>query len=125
MARPKTTLALLKELATRYGLPGPGTTTIKCAYCPETDSLMWLSDEEKRQRLVRHNELRWRYGRNSPVRQLMPTWIISTDFQLDHVVPLSRGGVHEADNLVFACPSCNASKWNHALEDWVAARRTA
>lgn len=30
--------------------------------------------------------------------------------QLEHCIPLARGGAHEADNIVFACPSCNASK---------------
>ena len=30
---------------------------------------------------------------------------------LDHVIPLSRGGTHEIDNLVPACAKCNVSKW--------------
>jgi 5-methylcytosine-specific restriction endonuclease McrA len=29
---------------------------------------------------------------------------------LDHVVPLSRGGAHDASNLVAACRSCNSAK---------------
>jgi hypothetical protein len=29
----------------------------------------------------------------------------------DHVVALSRGGDHSADNIVPACRSCNATKW--------------
>lgn len=31
-------------------------------------------------------------------------------FHVDHYVPLSRGGKHEADNLVIACPPCNIRK---------------
>jgi 5-methylcytosine-specific restriction endonuclease McrA len=28
----------------------------------------------------------------------------------DHVIPISRGGLHHPDNLVMACGSCNSSK---------------
>lgn len=38
----------------------------------------------------------------------------------DHVVPVSRGGSHETDNLVTACGSCNSSKNNRRIEEWVA-----
>lgn len=30
--------------------------------------------------------------------------------ELDHVIPLSRGGPHTADNLVPSCISCNRAK---------------
>jgi 5-methylcytosine-specific restriction endonuclease McrA len=32
------------------------------------------------------------------------------DFQIDHRVPLARGGLHEVNNLVIACRPCNQSK---------------
>lgn len=35
---------------------------------------------------------------------------------VDHVVPLSRGGRHEWENVVAACSSCNNRKGNKALE---------
>jgi len=38
--------------------------------------------------------------------------------ELDHVVPLSRGGPHCEDNLVVACRRCNASKGAKLLEEW-------
>jgi len=31
---------------------------------------------------------------------------------LDHVIPLSKGGLHELSNLVAACSPCNSSKGN-------------
>jgi 5-methylcytosine-specific restriction endonuclease McrA len=31
-------------------------------------------------------------------------------FHFEHVVPLSRGGVTQSDNLAWACPSCNLAK---------------
>lgn len=37
---------------------------------------------------------------------------------IDHVMPLSRGGKHEADNLAPACFSCNSSKSNRLLSEW-------
>lgn len=36
---------------------------------------------------------------------------------LDHVVPLSRGGSHTADNLRVCCLSCNRKKWDKLLEE--------
>lgn len=31
-------------------------------------------------------------------------------FHVDHFFPLSKGGKHEAENLVIACPTCNVRK---------------
>ena len=38
---------------------------------------------------------------------------------LDHVVPLAGGGIHSEDNLVIACLSCNSSKCDKPLMDWL------
>lgn len=32
---------------------------------------------------------------------------------IDHVMPISRGGLHTADNLVLCCSDCNLNKSNH------------
>lgn len=39
-------------------------------------------------------------------------------FQLEHILPVARGGSHEADNLAVACRSCNCSKGSKTLEEW-------
>ncbi len=39
----------------------------------------------------------------------------------DHVIPISKGGDHSADNVVPACRSCNASKNARTPEEWLAA----
>ena len=31
-------------------------------------------------------------------------------YQIDHFIPLSRGGSNYANNIVLACPGCNLSK---------------
>lgn len=37
----------------------------------------------------------------------------------DHVIPVSKGGPHTAENVVPACPPCNNSKSNHDMEPWL------
>lgn len=38
--------------------------------------------------------------------------------EMDHVVPISRGGRHAIANILPACVSCNRSKFNHFLSEW-------
>lgn len=38
----------------------------------------------------------------------------------DHIVPLSKGGEHTADNVVPACGKCNSSKGSKSLLHWMA-----
>ncbi len=45
-------------------------------------------------------------------------------WQVDHVIPLVRGGLHEIGNLVIACPSCNHSKKDKTPAEWRARRAT-
>jgi 5-methylcytosine-specific restriction endonuclease McrA len=37
---------------------------------------------------------------------------------LDHVIPLSRGGLHKIGNLVAACKSCNLTKGAKTIMEW-------
>lgn len=39
--------------------------------------------------------------------------------QCDHIVPISRGGSNSFDNLTTACRSCNASKRDKLISEWV------
>lgn len=36
-------------------------------------------------------------------------------FEVDHFIPLAKGGTDDLDNLVFACRACNAYKAFHQL----------
>jgi hypothetical protein len=39
--------------------------------------------------------------------------------ECDHVIPVSRGGSHQDDNLVAACFKCNRSKRDKLIEEWL------
>jgi 5-methylcytosine-specific restriction endonuclease McrA len=40
------------------------------------------------------------------------------NLQIDHVVPIARGGRHSIGNLLTACNSCNASKNKWFITEW-------
>lgn len=44
---------------------------------------------------------------------------VGDTYHADHVVPLSRGGTNDIDNLVIACPSCNCSKQDKLPHEWI------
>jgi hypothetical protein len=39
-------------------------------------------------------------------------------FQIDHIVPVTRGGSNEIGNLCVACKPCNSSKGDRLLSEW-------
>lgn len=41
------------------------------------------------------------------------------NFTVDHIIPLSRGGLHKPDNLAAACKTCNLSKGNKLITEWI------
>jgi hypothetical protein len=43
---------------------------------------------------------------------------VSGEMHIDHIVPVSRGGSDDPDNLCVACRSCNLSKGAKLLEEW-------
>jgi 5-methylcytosine-specific restriction endonuclease McrA len=40
-------------------------------------------------------------------------------FHHDHIVPLSRGGSNNIDNIAIACPTCNLKKSDKLLHEWL------
>jgi len=42
------------------------------------------------------------------------------DWQIDHVIPKSRGGSHKLTNLRAACPDCNRAKGARTPTEWFA-----
>ena len=43
----------------------------------------------------------------------LPVQLQVGGFEVDHILPRSRGGLTDMANLAFACPHCNARKWAH------------
>jgi len=41
------------------------------------------------------------------------------EMELDHVMPISRGGKHEKSNCKMACAKCNRSKGSRTLEEMI------
>ena len=43
----------------------------------------------------------------------LPAQLQVGGFEVDHILPRSRGGQTEMANMALACPHCNARKWAH------------
>lgn len=41
-----------------------------------------------------------------------PADFATQSFSVEHIIPVSRGGQTELDNLALACPGCNSHKYN-------------
>lgn len=39
-------------------------------------------------------------------------------FEIDHILPVSRGGSNDPDNLALACFPCNRAKGSKLIEEW-------
>lgn len=44
---------------------------------------------------------------------------VGDSYQVDHRIPLSRGGSDNPENLVIACPACNQSKRDKMPGEWI------
>lgn len=64
------------------------------------------AEDERRQYEKQHGLCFWC---NDPV---------GSEFHIDHIQPLARGGTNNADNICVACPYCNLHKWAHSPEEW-------
>jgi 5-methylcytosine-specific restriction endonuclease McrA len=42
--------------------------------------------------------------------------------EIDHIIPMAKGGLDIIENLVYACSSCNQSKNSHDLIPWLRSR---
>ncbi|MFQ5895501.1 MAG: HNH endonuclease [Nitrospinota bacterium] len=41
------------------------------------------------------------------------------NLQVDHLIPRNRGGSDSTDNMVWSCPSCNASRKDQGIFQWL------
>lgn len=42
-----------------------------------------------------------------------------TDFHVEHMIPLSRGGANDWTNIAISCPSCNLRKADKTVEEFL------
>lgn len=63
---------------------------------------------------VRKREI---YEREAGICWLCGKFLEYDDATTDHVVPLSRGGIHDPSNVRIACPTCNQKKYNHIITE--------
>jgi 5-methylcytosine-specific restriction endonuclease McrA len=47
---------------------------------------------------------------------------LSDTYEVDHKIPISRGGSNWPDNLQLLAPSCNRSKNDKTMEEWMACK---
>ena len=47
---------------------------------------------------------------------------VINDFEIDHKIPLFRGGGNEINNLALSCKKCNSSKGKRTYDEYVALR---
>lgn len=47
----------------------------------------------------------------------------SEKYQIDHKIPLFRGGTNEINNLAFCCPQCNWSKGKKTAEEFMLSKQ--
>jgi len=52
-------------------------------------------------------------------RKVFPLRLDGEGLSLDHVLPRSRGGKSQADNLVTVCCRCNSRKQAKVMHDWL------
>ncbi len=43
---------------------------------------------------------------------------ITDNYEVDHMIPLSRSGSNTVDNICLTCPSCNERKWHRTPEEF-------
>jgi HNH endonuclease len=65
---------------------------------------MNASSSPLREMVVRHASNRCEYCQ-------LPAHLQVGGFEVDHILPRSRGGQTDLANMALACPHCNAHKW--------------
>lgn len=45
------------------------------------------------------------------------------EYEVDHIIPVSRNGTNWPDNLQILCPHCNAEKHDKTMDEWLKSRK--
>ena len=58
------------------------------------------------------------YGEQEGVCNGCDTHFLFRVMEVDHILPLSRGGTDHPNNLQVLCPGCNRSKGDKTMAEW-------
>jgi 5-methylcytosine-specific restriction endonuclease McrA len=109
--RPKTFMRHVRWVIERYGLQSEGKIQNFCHYCRTPAIAEWIPRDKVLARFP------W-IGRT--VLASMGPAYIKVPFELDHVVPVAKGGAHKLENFVLACQPCNSKKKALSVEQFLA-----
>ena len=82
------------------------------------NSAKWLSYAHKRRELKQTNYLVTLKDLKKLRSEACVYCNSKENIEIDHVVPLARGGVHGIGNLAAACKKCNRSKGSKFVSEW-------
>lgn len=92
-----------RHLARRNGADGIGVWPAACFYCGAAGSIEWVAPR---------TVTRWASGVGR-----IGSRVYFVDLQIEHMIPVCRGGTNALTNLVLACEPCNRKKgrdiWLH------------
>ena len=74
----------------------------------------------KRNALIEEFSLDEIYARDEGICLLCGLDVLRKNATMDHVVPLSKGGLHQRDSVVLAHRTCNTRKYDKSLEEYLA-----
>lgn len=84
------------------------------SYIPDEDD---LRREKNKARELRNSQW-WKRKRAKGVCHYCQKRFPASELTMDHVVPLSRGGKSEKNNVVPCCKACNTEKKGRLTMDW-------
>ena len=86
---------IARKVAEKFGGRPGEVTDAECRYCGTKGSIDWTRGGARLKGNVR---------------------LVGLEFE--HMIPLSRGGTTETDNLTISCPKCNVRKADRASDEW-------
>ena len=89
-------------------------------FTPEQLKVLGIAPENKTKRIqIQKTTRQLVYEKCNGICGICHGPVLSDNFTIDHIVPLSRGGKNEIENLRLACYDCNRNKGNRTDKEMV------